>query len=85
MASRGPCAEVNDTDSTMCVELIRERVHIETLCRRHGELLTNEVIIYKHLGYWAIGDAAPTLTKRHSLRARQADPENGLAKQEDIE
>ncbi len=51
-------AEVNNPDLTMCVELIGDRNQLETFCRRHGDLLKNKVIIYKHLEHWAISEGS---------------------------
>lgn len=50
-------AEVSDPHLTMCVELIGHREQLETFCRRHGELLSDKVIVYKHLEHWSIGPA----------------------------
>jgi hypothetical protein len=40
---------------TMCVELIGPRGELEDFCRRHGDLLANKVIVYKHLEHWSVG------------------------------
>lgn len=48
-------AEVADPHLTMCVELIGQREELERFCRRHGDLLTSKVIVYKHLEHWTVG------------------------------
>ena len=48
-------AEISDPHLTMCVELIGEREQLELFCRRHGDLLSSKVIVYKHLEHWTIG------------------------------
>ncbi|MDF0491372.1 DUF190 domain-containing protein [Sphingomonas sp. H39-1-10] len=40
-------AEIADPHLTMCVELIGERDKLELFCRRHGDLLSDKVIVYK--------------------------------------
>jgi H+/Cl- antiporter ClcA/PII-like signaling protein len=50
-------AEVSDPQLTMCVELIGQRDQLELFCRRHGDVLGNKVIVYKHLEHWSIGPA----------------------------
>ncbi|WP_237478616.1 DUF190 domain-containing protein [Lichenibacterium dinghuense] len=46
-----------NVDLTMCVEMIGPKVMLETFCRRHGELLRDKVMVYKHLEHWQIGSA----------------------------
>lgn len=53
-------AEIADPHLTMCVELIGQRDQLEVFCRRHGDLLTSKVIVYKHLEHWSIGSAGMT-------------------------
>ncbi len=61
-------SEISDPHLTMCVELIGQRGQLENFCRRHGDLLSSKVIVYKHLEHWSIGpsgnldeeDATPT-------------------------
>ena len=48
-------AEVCDPHLTMCVELIGHRDQLELFCRRHGDLLSSKVIVYKHLEHWRVG------------------------------
>ncbi len=48
-------AEVSDPHLTMCVELIGHRDQLELFCRRHGDLLSSKVIVYKHLEHWRVG------------------------------
>ncbi len=51
---QAPMAEIGNPDLAICVELIGERVHLETFCRQQGELLENRVIVYKSLERWHI-------------------------------
>lgn len=46
--------ESGNPDLTMCVEFIGQRAQLEIFCRKHGDLLQNKVIIYKHLEHWEI-------------------------------
>lgn len=39
---------------TMCVELIGPRAQLEQFCRKHGALLQNKVVVYKHMEHWDI-------------------------------
>lgn len=48
-------AEIADPNLTMCVELIGQREQLELFCRRHGDLLADKVIVYKHLEHWSVG------------------------------
>lgn len=50
-------AELSNPHLTMCVELIGQRGQLEMFCRRHGDLLADKVIVYKHLEHWSIGRA----------------------------
>jgi PII-like signaling protein len=53
-------SEVADPHLTMCVELIGQRDQLERFCQRHGELLADKVIVYKHLEHWRIERASGT-------------------------
>ncbi len=46
--------EIPNPDLTMCVELIADRGQLEEFCRTHGPILTNKVIIYKHIEHWDV-------------------------------
>ncbi|TAY31863.1 chloride channel protein [Rhizobium leguminosarum] len=46
--------EIPNPDLTMCVELIADRGQLEEFCRTHGSILTNKVIIYKHIEHWDV-------------------------------
>lgn len=39
----------------LCVELIAQRDQLERFCRKHGDLLREKVIVYKHMEHWEIG------------------------------
>jgi hypothetical protein len=54
-ALQGREAEMINPHLTMCVELIGPRGELEDFCRRHGDLLANKVIVYKHLEHWSVG------------------------------
>ncbi|MBN9459345.1 MAG: DUF190 domain-containing protein [Bosea sp.] len=49
--------EMSNPELTMCVELIGQRTELEMFCRRHGDLLKDKVIIFKHLEHWSISKA----------------------------
>jgi len=58
--------ETGNPALTMCVELVGPEAQLETFCRKHGDMLKNKVIIYKHIEHWevhahdiAITDAKP--------------------------
>lgn len=46
--------ESPNPELSMYVELMGSRDQLENYCRRHGDLLQNKVIIYKHLEHWEI-------------------------------
>lgn len=48
--------EAGNPNLTMCVELIGQREQLELFCRKHGDLLRDKVIVYKHLEHWEIHD-----------------------------
>ncbi|WP_150289946.1 voltage-gated chloride channel family protein [Sphingobium estronivorans] len=50
-------SELSDPHLTMCVELIGHREELKRFCRRHGDLLADKVIVYKHLEHWRVGPA----------------------------
>jgi PII-like signaling protein len=54
-ALQGQESEAVNPQLTMCVELIGPRGELEAFCRRHGDLLADKVIVYKHLEHWRIG------------------------------
>lgn len=68
-------AEIADPHLTMCVELIGQRAQLETFCRRHGDLLANKVIVYKHLEHWIVGPSG--------LSQEEASPDIGAAPRPD--
>jgi PII-like signaling protein len=47
-------AEASDPHLTMCVELIGHRQELERFCERHGRLLADKVVVYKHLEHWKV-------------------------------
>lgn len=50
-------AEIGNPELTICVELIGERIQLETFCRQQGEALEDKVIVYKHLERWHVDTA----------------------------
>lgn len=50
--------EIANPELTMCVELIGERGQLEMFCKAQGAMLTNKVIIYKHLERWRLEASA---------------------------
>ena len=50
-------SDIPNSALTMCVELIAHRDELETFCRKHGDLLQDKVIVYKHLERWHIDTA----------------------------
>ncbi|MBT2246156.1 DUF190 domain-containing protein [Sphingobium sp. BHU LFT2] len=53
-------AEISDPHLTICVELIDERSELERFCAAQGELLSDKVIIYKHIEHWRLGRGSGT-------------------------
>lgn len=51
---QGDDMEIANPDLNLCVELIGTRAQLERFCRRHGDLLQDKVIIYKHMEHWEI-------------------------------
>jgi PII-like signaling protein len=47
--------ELPNTNLNLCVELIAHRDELELFCRKHGELLSDKVVVYKHMEHWDIG------------------------------
>ncbi len=56
--------EISNPALNLCVELIGPRTQLEQFCRKHGTLLRDKVIIYKHMEHWEIS--------AHSLHADEA-------------
>jgi PII-like signaling protein len=61
---RSPDPETGSSHLAMCVELIGQREQLELFCRKHGDMLRDKVIVYKHLEHWEIHD--------HDLEAHDA-------------
>lgn len=40
----------------MCVELLDHKNRLEEFCRKHGNLLKDKAIVYKHVEHWAVHD-----------------------------
>lgn len=59
--------EISNPEMQVCVELIGPRALLEQFCRKHGILLRDKVIIYKHMEHWEI--------TAHGLHAGQAPPD----------
>lgn len=49
-------SEIRNPELTMCVEIIGHRGDLENFIRRHGALLQDKVIIFKHLERWSISN-----------------------------
>jgi H+/Cl- antiporter ClcA/PII-like signaling protein len=47
--------EVANPNLNLCVELIGPREELEIFCRKHGDLLRDKVVVYKHMEHWDIG------------------------------
>jgi PII-like signaling protein len=56
--------EISNPAMNLCVELIGPRAQLEQFCRKHGTLLRDKVVIYKHMEHWEIS--------AHSLHADEA-------------
>ncbi len=48
-------SETPNPELTMCVELVGHRPDLEAFCRRHGALLRDKVIVFKHIERWTVG------------------------------
>ncbi|MFT4001147.1 MAG: DUF190 domain-containing protein [Rhizobium sp.] len=49
-------SEIRNPELTMCVEIIGHRHELENFVRRHGGMLHDKVIIFKHLEHWSISN-----------------------------
>ena len=73
--------ELANPDQNLCVELIGPRAQLEQFCRRHGELLADKVVIYKHMEHWEIrarglhADQAPVADYLEPETVLADDPE----------
>ena len=63
-------SEIRNPSLTMCVELVGPEAQLETFCRKHGDMLKNKVIIYKHVEHWEI--------HAHDIQMTDAKPEELL-------
>ncbi len=63
-------AEISDPHLTICVELIDQRAELERFCAAQGELLSDKVVIYKHIEHWRVGNGSV-----HRLDAGPAEQE----------
>lgn len=60
-------SEIRNPELTMCVEIIGHRPELEAFVRRHGALLRDKVIIFKHLEHWSIGQNGLGLVEETQL------------------
>jgi PII-like signaling protein len=67
--------EIPNPSLNLCVELIGNRDQLETFCRKHGELLKNKIVVYKHMEHWEIGEH-----KFHVVDADEKDLDADLPK-----
>ncbi|AWC25229.1 Voltage-gated ClC-type chloride channel ClcB [Aminobacter sp. MSH1] len=65
-------SEISNPELTVCVEIIGHRADLETFVRRHGALLYNKVIIFKHLEHWSVDEKGDALVET-TLNEPQAD------------
>jgi H+/Cl- antiporter ClcA/PII-like signaling protein len=68
-------SEIANPELTMCVEIIGHRPDLETFVRRHGKLLHDKVVIFKHLEHWSIAEKGDALIETTTLDEPQV--ENG--------
>lgn len=66
--------EVANPNLSLCVELIGPREELENFCRKHGDLLKDKVVVYKHMEHWDIG--------AYNLRIDNASPEEYIEPEE---
>ena len=52
--------ELPNTNLNLSVELIGSRDQLELFCRKHGELMTGKVVVYKHMEQWEMIPAMPS-------------------------
>jgi PII-like signaling protein len=74
---QGDDLEIANPELSLCVELIGPRAQLEQFCRRHGDLLVDKVIIYKHMEHWEI--SAHGLYAGQAPAAEYAEPDTVLA------
>ncbi|MET4081297.1 PII-like signaling protein [Pedobacter sp. UYP30] len=46
--------ELDNADLLLCVELIDEKYKLENFCKKHAELLTGKMIVFKAVEFWEI-------------------------------
>ncbi len=59
--------ETSNPRLTLCVELVDTRAKLEAFVKRHGDLLKDRVMVYKHVEHWNLHD--------HTLEEQDATPE----------
>ena len=68
--------EIPNPSLNLYVELIGPRDELELFCRKHGTLLKDKVVLYKHIEHWEI-----SARKLHAIEAAEdeyAEPETVL-------
>ena len=68
--------EVPNASLNLYVELIGPRDELELFCRKHGSLLKDKVVLYKHIEHWEI--SARRLHAIEATEAEYAEPETVL-------
>lgn len=70
-------AEIPNSRLTLCVELIGPRDQLELFCRKHGDLLHDKVVVYKHIEHWDIGEH--DLQIGEAAQQEYAEPETDVS------
>jgi H+/Cl- antiporter ClcA/PII-like signaling protein len=68
-------SEIANPELTMCVEIIGHRPDLEGFVRRHGALLRDKVVIFKHLEHWSIAEKGDSLIEKTTLEEPQFEKE----------
>jgi len=68
--------EIPNPSMNLYVELIGPRIELELFCRKHGTLLKDKVVLYKHIEHWEIN--ARQLNTIEATEDEYSEPETAL-------
>ena len=69
--------EMPNPSLNLYVELIGPRDELELFCRKHGSLLKDKIVLYKHIEHWEI--SARSVHAIEAAPAEYAEPETVLS------
>lgn len=53
---RNTHVELENNETTLCVELIDDKEKLEQFCKKHGKLLKDKMIVFKAVEFWEIAN-----------------------------